>query len=137
MRIAEIAKIRNQKRQERKSKSLKSSRSVDLLSSESSRTNAEDTAKSKRIGKVVIKLRNGKKLVVKKRRKLNNEFIKPTTQKPVLVTVKSRGSNFKQKSKISSRPNNISPRPDTVKPFVPVSARPTHVFNSAEGKTSS
>ena len=46
--------------------------------------------KSKRIGKVVIKLRNGKKLVVKKKRKPSNGS-KPskTTQRPVLVTTKA------------------------------------------------
>ena len=86
----------------------------------------EESQKSKRIGKVVIKLRNGKKLVVKKRRKLDNEFIKPTTQKPVLVTVKSSGNKVKQKSKI--RTSNFNA-------FNTVSARPsTHIFNAERGK---
>ena len=86
----------------------------------------EESQKSKRIGKVVIKLRNGKKLVVKKRRKLDNEFIKPTTQKPVLVTVKSSGNKLKKKSKI--RTSNFNA-------FNTVSARPsTHIFSAERGK---
>ena len=87
----------------------------------------EESQKSKRIGKVVIKLRNGKKLVVKKRRKLDNEFLKPTTQRPVLVTVKSSGNKIqKQKSKI--RTSNFNA-------FNTVSARPTtHIFNADQGK---
>ena len=46
-------------------------------------------SKSKRIGKVVIKLRNGKKLVVKKKRKQSNGQRSKTTQRPVLVTTKA------------------------------------------------
>ena len=45
--------------------------------------------KSKRIGKVVIKLRNGKKLVVKKKRKQKEGQRQRTTQRPVLVTTKA------------------------------------------------
>ena len=116
LQIERIAKLRNQKRQEsRQGKSLSSDRRSD--------DNGVFGAKSKRIGKVVIKLRNGKKLVVKKRRKLTSDFIKPTTQKPVLVTVKSRGSGLKKKSKISSRPKTQQ--------FV--SSRPNDIFNSEEG----
>ena len=43
----------------------------------------------KRIGKVVIKLRNGKKLVVKKKRKQTGGQRSKTTQRPVLVTTKA------------------------------------------------
>ena len=46
-------------------------------------------SKSKRIGKVVIKLRNGKKLVVKKKRKQSKGQRSKTTQRPVLVTTKA------------------------------------------------
>ena len=119
MQIERIAKLRNQKRQE--------SRDGKSLSISDRRTDENEVfgAKSKRIGKVVIKLRNGKKLVVKKRRKLNNEFLKPTTQKPVLVTVKSRGNISKKKSKISSRARGQQP--------VSVSSRPNDIFSSEEG----
>lgn len=114
MQIERIAKLRNQKRQEsRQEKSLS-------ISDRRSDENEVFGAKSKRIGKVVIKLRNGKKLVVKKRRKLHNEHLKPTTQKPVLVTVKSRGN---KKSKISSRSRGQQQ----------VSSRPNDIFSSEEG----
>lgn len=113
MQIERIAKLRNQKRQEsRQEKSLS-------ISDRRSDENEVFGAKSKRIGKVVIKLRNGKKLVVKKRRKLHNEHLKPTTQKPVLVTVKSRGN---KKSKISSRSRGQQQ----------VSSRPNDIFSSEE-----
>ena len=119
MQIERIAKLRNQKRQEsRQEKSLS-------ISDRRSDENEVFGAKSKRIGKVVIKLRNGKKLVVKKRRKLHNEFLKPTTQKPVLVTVKSRNI-LKKKSKISS-PRSRGQRP------ISVSSRPNDIFSSGEG----
>merc|ERR1711971_971349 len=118
LQIERIAKLRNQKRQEsRQEKSLP-------ISDRRSDENEVFGAKSKRIGKVVIKLRNGKKLVVKKRRKLQNEFLKPTTQKPVLVTVKSRNVS-KKKSKISS-PRSRGQRP------ISVSSRPNDIFNSGE-----
>ena len=79
-----IARIRRTQKTQTEEKRL--SRTIDFEESESQ--------KSKRIGKVVIKLRNGKKLVVKKRRKQNqnNNAVKATTQKPVLVTVKSAGA---------------------------------------------
>ena len=119
LQIERIAKLRNQKRQEsRQEKSLS-------ISDRRSDENEVFGAKSKRIGKVVIKLRNGKKLVVKKRRKLHNEFLKPTTQKPVLVTVKSRNIS-KKKSKISS-PRSRGQQP------VSVSSRPNDIFSSGEG----
>merc|ERR1711971_356313 len=118
LQIERIAKLRNQKRQEsRQEKSLP-------ISDRRSDENEVFGAKSKRIGKVVIKLRNGKKLVVKKRRKLHNEFLKPTTQKPVLVTVKSRNVS-KKKSKISS-PRSRGQQP------VSVSSRPNDIFSSGE-----
>ena len=110
-----IAQIRNRQRNKvqihRSEKSL--SRRVDNDFGSFIDENDDDSKKSKRIGKVVIKLRNGKKLVVKKRRKLNNNEVNTTTQKPVLVTVKS---NFKQKS----RKNNGN----SFGSFNTVSARP-------------
>ena len=56
-----------------------------------SRRQKLEPRKSKRIGKVVIKLRNGKKLVVKKKRKQKEgqRQRSRTTQRPVLVTTKA------------------------------------------------
>ena len=117
-----IAELRSRRKQEsRAGKSL-----FGQTNDVGERLVTQESQKSKRIGKVVIKLRNGKKLVVKKRRKLNNEFIKPTTQKPVLVTVKSSGSKLQKKTKI--RQNNFNA-------FNTVSARPsTHIFEADKGE---
>ena len=81
-----IAKLRNQQRRQPKQSDVLIGPAV---GPRKNRRQKLEPRKSKRIGKVVIKLRNGKKLVVKKKRKQKDGQRSRTTQRPVLVTTKA------------------------------------------------
>ena len=125
-----IAKLRNQQRRQPKQSEVLIGPAV---APRKNRRPRPEPRKSKRIGKVVIKLRNGKKLVVKKKRKQTAGQRSKTTQRPVLVTTKAVSPpkpRLSFPSSVSLPPIRVSTPPPAPAPAPRPAQKTENIFQS-------